>query len=80
MALTSKRVEKLLRKGEIGRYFDGNGLYCIDTGKGTGNWSKRYELDRRGHWAGLGSCAAFSLSEAREPTGGSRLWLRRPPC
>jgi hypothetical protein len=65
MALTSKRVEKLLRKGEIGRYFDGAGLYCIVTGKGTGNWQRRYELGGRAHWAGLSSCAAVSLSEAR---------------
>ena len=67
MGLTSKRVEKLLRRGEVGRYFDGaNGLYCIITGKGTGNWQRRYELNGAAHRSGLGSCAAFSLSEARE--------------
>jgi integrase len=65
MALTSKRVEKLLRRGEVGRFFDGNGLYLVITGRGTGNWSRRYELDGKGHWAGLGSYAAFSLAEAR---------------
>jgi integrase len=66
MGLTAKRVEKLLRKGEPDRHFDGNGLYLAVTGKGSGHWLRRYELHGKGHWAGLGGCAAFRLAEARE--------------
>jgi integrase len=66
MGLTAKRVEKLLRKGEPDRHFDGNGLYLAVTGKNTGHWLRRYELHGKGHWAGLGGCAAFRLAEARE--------------
>src|SRR5262249_17638157 len=66
MGLTAKRVQKLLRKGEPERHFDGNGLYLAVTGKNTGHWLRRYELQGKGHWAGLGGCAAFRLAEARE--------------
>jgi len=66
MGLTAKRVEKLLRRGAPDRHFDGNGLYLAVTGKNTGHWLRRYELHGKGHWAGLGGCAAFRLAEARE--------------
>jgi len=66
MGLTAKRVQKLLRKGEPERHFDGNGLYLAVTGKNTGHWLRRYELHGKGHWAGLGGCEAFRLAEARE--------------
>src|SRR5262245_52660621 len=66
MGLTAKRVEKLLRRGAPDRHFDRNGLYLAVTGKNTGHWLRRYELHGKGHWAGLGGCAAFRLAEARE--------------
>ena len=65
MGLTAKRVAKLLRAGKRGRHFDGHGLNLIITGKGTGNWQRRYELHGKGHWMGLGSTHARTLAEAR---------------
>ena len=64
--LTAKRVEKLLRRGEPGRHFDDAGLYLDIGGKNAAHWTRRFELNGTGHWMGLGSCKAFSLSEARE--------------
>jgi hypothetical protein len=66
MSLTAKRVAKLLHKGEPARHFDGNGLYLAVTGENCGHWLRRYELQGKGHWAGLGPCKAFKLAEARE--------------
>jgi integrase len=66
MALTAKRVEKLLRKGEPDRHFDGNGLYLIVSGKAAAHWERRYELRGKAHWMGLGGVHAFTLAEARE--------------
>ena len=66
MSLTVKKVEKLMNAGERGRYFDDAGLYLCITGKKTANWSRRYELNHRAHWLGLGSAQTFTLDEARE--------------
>jgi integrase len=66
MGLTSKKVLKLLRGGEPGRYFDKHGLYLVVASRDSGHWEKRYQLDGREHYHGLGSVAAFSLAEARQ--------------
>jgi integrase len=65
MGLTVKRVDKLINAGVRGRYFDAQGLYLVVGGKSAANWSRRYELDHRAHWLGLGSARAFDLDEAR---------------
>jgi integrase len=66
MALTSKRVLKLIRRGEPGRFLDQRGLYLIVGSKSAAHWEKRYELDGREHWHGLGSAFTFGLAQARE--------------
>jgi integrase len=66
MGLTAKRVEWLLKKGECGRHSDGDGLYLEIDSPTNAHWSRRYQLDGRERWYGLGSLRAFSLSEARE--------------
>jgi integrase len=66
MALTSKRVAKLLRKGEPGRHLDTRGLYLVVNGPTNAYWEKRYQFDGREHHHGLGSARVFSLAEARE--------------
>jgi Arm domain-containing DNA-binding protein/integrase-like protein len=65
MGLTAKRVAKLLAKGKADRHFDGDGLYLIVSGKRTGHWERRYELNGAKHWMGLGAVKAFTLAEAR---------------
>lgn len=74
MRLTSKRVQRLLKRP--GRYRDDDVrglLLCVTESKrkgdkkprNTGNWQLRYQLNHREHWLGLGSVADFSLAEAR---------------
>jgi integrase len=65
MALTAKRVQRLLTKGEPGRHFDGAGLYLVVVSRTAANWERRYELNGKPHWMGLGSARAFTLAEAR---------------
>jgi integrase len=65
MALTVKRVAKALSSGKPGRYFDGQGLYLVVNSERAASWSRRYELNFKAHWLGLGSARAFDLEEAR---------------
>ena len=65
MALTVKRVARALSSGRPGRYFDGQGLYLVVNSERAASWSRRYELNFKGHWLGLGSARAFDLEEAR---------------
>ena len=66
MALTSKRVAKLIRRGEPGRHLDSRGLYLITQSPTAAHWEKRYQLDGREHYHGLGSAFVFGLAAARE--------------
>jgi integrase len=66
MALTAKRVAKLIRKGEPGRHLDSRGLYLITQSPTAAHWEKRYQLDGREHYHGLGSAFVFGLAAARE--------------
>jgi integrase len=68
MALTLKRVTKLVRQGKLGRHADAGGvrgLYLTVTGRGTASWQLRYQLRHQQHWMGLGSAREFNLLEAR---------------
>ena len=66
MALTVKRVAKLLRQGELKRHLDERGLYLEIASKASAHWLLRYQLNKRTRWMGLGSARTFSLDEARE--------------
>jgi integrase len=66
MALTSKRVLKLLRRGEPDRHLDTRGLYLVIASKTSAHWERRFQLDGREHYHGLGSARVFSLAQARE--------------
>ena len=72
MALTVKRVTRLMRKGEPrGRYLDGGpngikGLYLATESRTNASWTLRYQLDGKAHWLGLGSARTFSLEQARQ--------------
>jgi integrase len=66
MALTSKRVAKLLRQGVPGRYLDERGLYLVVQSRTAAHWERRYQLDGREHYHGLGSAFVFGLAAARE--------------
>ena len=67
MALTAKRVERLLKKP--GRYRDDGpvrGLLLVVVNPNNASWQLRYERGGRERWFGLGSVKTFSLKEARE--------------
>ena len=72
MALTVKKVQRALRKGEPGRFLDGvrgggvRGLYLAVDGRTAASWTLRYQLDGRAHWHGLGSARDFTLEQARQ--------------
>jgi integrase len=66
MTLTAKRVAKLLRRGEPVRHLDARGLYLVIESATNAHWEKRYQLDGREHYHGLGSAFVFSLAQARE--------------
>jgi hypothetical protein len=54
--LTVKTVAKLLRRGQPGRHFDGNGLYLVIKSRNNVGWERRYELNHKGMrsaWAPL---------------------------
>jgi integrase len=66
MSLTSKRVAKLLRQGEPARHLDARGLYLVIASRTNAHWERRYQLDGREHYHGLGSAFVFGLAAARE--------------
>ena len=66
MALTVKKISRLVAKGEPGMYLDEHGLYLVVGGKAAASWGLRFQLDGRARFMGLGSAADFSLAEARE--------------
>jgi integrase len=84
MALTVKRVAKLLRAGKPGQYLDGKsggvrGLYLCIEHRHNASWGLRYQLDKRTHWMGLGSALlgdGRTLDQAREAAKAAREKLR----
>jgi len=63
MALTVKRIEKLISRG---RYRDEHGLYLQVMSKTNRSWLLRYERGGKEHWLGLGALHTFDLDDARE--------------
>jgi integrase len=66
MPLTQKRVAKLLRQGAPGRHLDARGLYLVIASRNNAHWERRYQLDGKEHYHGLGSAFVFGLAAARE--------------
>jgi integrase len=73
MPLTVKQLEKLRTRG---RYLDEHGLYLQVRPPGGKSWLLRYERFGRERWMGLGSCADFTLAEARERARRARQMLQ----
>jgi integrase len=78
LGLTVKRVQRLRRKGQPGRFIDVvgsfsggaekepvRGLYLVVVSRSNSSWQLRYQLHGKPHWYGLGSAADFTLTEAR---------------
>ena len=64
--LTKKVVERLLRAGEPGNFYDGRGLRLEVRGPRSASWVSRYQIDGVERWMGLGSAHTFDLKEARQ--------------
>ena len=80
MALTVKRVGKLLREGTAGRHSDRGGdgvkgLYLCIKNQANASWALRYQLAHASHWMGLGSARDISLAQAREKAKAQRVKL-----
>jgi integrase len=71
MALTTKRIAKLTKKGRY-RDAESRGLYLQVGPTGTKSWLLRYELNGVERFMGLGSLADFALKEARERARSAR--------
>jgi hypothetical protein len=52
MALTVKGVERIIKRGRKGRFFDSDGLYLQLLG--SPSWLYRFQLDHKKRWMGLG--------------------------
>jgi integrase len=64
--LKSKQVGRLVRAGEPGRHYDGQGLRLEIKGPNNASWVSRYQIDGVTRYMGLGSAKTFTLVEARE--------------
>jgi integrase len=64
----TRHINKLqpnIMKLGAGMYGDGGGLWLRKTGKDSGSWVYRYQIDKNAHELGLGGINTVSLSEAR---------------
>jgi hypothetical protein len=59
-------VAALIRRGERGRHFDGQGLYLVIRSPSNAWYELLFTLNKREFYMGLGSAARFSLKEARQ--------------
>jgi integrase len=77
MALTAKKIARLVAKQVIGRHPDGDvkGLYLQIASAGAVSWILRFERDGRERMLGLGPLAIVSLKAARERARAARLQL-----
>src|SRR5437660_2189672 len=68
MALTVKRVAKLIRQGVPGKHTDGDvrGLMLCIEGKTSAHWLLRWQRNHVTRHMGLGSARDLSLAAARE--------------
>jgi integrase len=77
MALTAKKIARLVAKQAIGRHPDGDvkGLYLQIASAGAASWVLRFERGGRERMLGLGPLDIVSLKAARERAKAARLQL-----
>lgn len=74
--LTVKEVQAIVRKGESGRYGDGEGLYLMLPPKGSPYWMIRYTINGKRKALTLGKQTDLSLAEARSEAEAARKKVR----
>ena len=67
-----KLTARTVQTAKPGRYGDGNGLWLAVSPKGARKWVFRFTWQGRVTEAGLGSCPAVSLAEARSKAAEAR--------
>jgi integrase len=77
MALTAKKIARLVAKQAVGRHPDGavKGLYLQIASVGAASWILRYERDGHERMLGLGPLDIVTLKAARERAKAARLQL-----
>jgi integrase len=81
VALTVKRVARLLAAGHPGKHLDSGsadsvrGLHLVVANPKNASWQLRYQLGGRVRWMGLGSARDVPLAKARERAKDARLKL-----
>lgn len=75
--LTTKGVQKLIRKSKPALTNDGDGLYLKIGKSGGASWIYRFRWNGKLSDMGLGSCSVVSLSEARELAADNRKLVRQ---
>jgi len=73
--LTAKKIAKLIRRGEPGKFPDGHGLYLQIQNRDNASWFFRYSRDGKEHFPGLGPVHVVGLKLARERAQALRLQL-----
>ena len=63
--LTVKQIEAKAKKGEVGRFADGGGLYFVVPKSGTAYWMLRYTSNQKRKEMTIGKYADLSLKDAR---------------
>jgi integrase len=81
MALTVKKVEKLIRAGVPGRHTDGKGgarglMLCVES-RTSAHWLLRYQVNKVIRHMGLGSARDLSLAAARQKASQERERIAR---
>lgn len=74
--LTVKEVQAIVRKGESGRFGDGEGLYLMLPPKGSPYWMIRYTINGKRKALTLGKQTDLSLAEARSEADAARKKVR----
>jgi integrase len=64
--LKTKMVEKAIRAGRRGAYYDGQGLRLEIKSASSACWTARYQINGKTRYFGLGSAFVFGLAEARD--------------
>ncbi|MFK5927203.1 MAG: tyrosine-type recombinase/integrase [Desulfuromusa sp.] len=75
--LNDKQIKSLLRKGVVGRYSAGNGLYLRISNEGTGFWAVRYTVNGRRREIMLGSYPGLTLANATIETAKLKLKVKQ---
>jgi len=75
--LNDKQIKSLLRKGVVGRYAAGNGLYLRISNEGTGFWAVRYTVNGRRREIMLGSYPGLTLANATIETAKLKLKVKQ---